>query len=87
MAVSATALFVFDHAAVIYNTDGTKSLRWNLSEKHTDATSKRVFSLQPDGSIQDRLDTAIGPWEKGTVEGDRLVFRVEQARVVFAWQD
>ena len=87
MAVSAVPLFTFDHAAVIHHSDGTKSLRWNLAAQRTDAKSTRVFSLQPDGSIQDRPDTAIDIWEKGRVEGDRLIFKTEGARAVFAWQD
>jgi hypothetical protein len=86
MAVSSTPLFVFDHAAVIHNADGTKAIRWNLAEKRADASKTRVFSLQPNGTIEDRPDTEIKGWESGTVEGDRLVFRVEGARAVFAWQ-
>ena len=86
MAASNVPLFVFDHAAVIHNADGTKSLRWNLAAGKTDPNSKRVFSLQPSGAIEDRADTAIDVWEKGTVEGDRLIFRVDKARAVFAWQ-
>lgn len=87
MAVSTTPLFTFDHAAVIHNPDGTKSIRWNLTGQHADAKAKRVFSLQPDGSFQDRPDDKIDVWEKGKVEGDRLVFRTDSARAVFAWQD
>lgn len=86
MAVSTTPLGTFDHLSVISNPDGSKSLRWNLAKGCTDLASNKVFSLQPDGSIQDRDDTAIGAWEKGAVEGDRLVFRVGEARAVFAWQ-
>lgn len=85
-AVSETPLFTFNHACVIHNDDGTKSIRWDLAARKADATKDRVFSLQPDGRIEDRADTAIGPWEKGVVEGDRLVFRVEGARATFAWQ-
>jgi hypothetical protein len=85
MAVSSVPMFTFDHAAVISHGDGKKSLRWHAGA--TDAQSSQVFSLQPDGSIQTRPDTQIGDWEKGTVEGDRLVFRVGDARAVFAWQD
>lgn len=87
MAVSQTVLFTFDHAAVIHNADGTKSLRWDKAARRTDANSKRVFSLQPDGAYDDRPDTEIGPWEKGIVKGDRLIFSVELARATFAWQD
>ncbi len=85
MAVSTTPIEVFDHASVIDNADGTKSLRWGLGG--TDPNSKAVFSLQPDGTVQTRPDSAIGAWEKGKVEGDRLVFRTDKARAVFAWQD
>lgn len=87
MAVSSQPLFTFDHAAVIHNSDGTKSLRWNLVKGCTDASQKRVFSLQPDGRIEDRAETAIGAWEKGRVDGDRLIFKTDGARAVFAWQD
>ncbi len=86
-AVSQTPLFLFNHAAVIPLSNGQKALRWNQTTQQVDAGSSRVFSLQPNGTIQDRPDTAIGAWESGTVEGDRLIFRVEQARAVFAWQD
>ena len=85
MAVSHRPLLEFDHAAVIHNDDGTKSLRWHITENRTDATSKFVFSLQPNGTYDFRPDTKIDIWEKGHVEGDRLVFRTENARAVFAW--
>lgn len=87
MAVSTVPLFTFNHKAVIHNDDGTKSLRWSKFTGTVDAASDRVFSLQPDGSFDDRPDTAIDIWEKGHVEGDRLVFRTEDARAVFAWAD
>jgi hypothetical protein len=87
MAVSNQPLFVFDARSVIHNADGTKSLRWDLAKGQTDPASKYVFSLQPDGRVEVRPDTAIGIWERGVVEGDRLVFRVESARAVFAWQE
>jgi hypothetical protein len=86
-AASNVPLFTFDHRSVIHNADGTKSLRWNQAEYRTDPTSPEVFSLQPDGSVQTRPDSAIGPWEKGKVSGDRLIFTTQDARAVFAWQD
>lgn len=84
-AVSTTPIFTFDHRCVIHHGDGTKSLRWSAGATSPDAAD--VFSLQPDGSVQTRPDTQIGEWEKGKVEGDRLVFRTGDARAVFAWQD
>lgn len=86
MAASTVPLFTFDHAAVIHHADGTKSLRWNLAKGCTDASSKRVFSLQPNGAIEDRPDTAIDIWEKGVIEDRELVFRTEKAIAVFAWK-
>lgn len=91
-AVSETPLFVFNHACVIHNDDGTKSIRWNLAAKKSDAASDEVFSLQDTGDIQTRKITlpdgssGIKEWEKGKIEGDRLVFRANNARAVFAWQ-
>lgn len=87
MAVSSVPLFTFDHRAVITNPDGSISLRWNLAGMCTDHTKTEVYSLQPDGSVQTRPDSAIGAWERGVIQGDRLVFKTDQARAVFAWQD
>lgn len=85
-AVSPQPLFKFDHAAVIHNPDGTKSLRWNIATQKTDATKDRVFSLQDTGEYQDRGLNEIGAWERGVVKGDRLVFSAGDARAVFAWE-
>ena len=38
------------------------------------AVTHGVLSVQPDGSLQTRPADQVGPWEKGTRDGSRLVF-------------
>lgn len=96
-AVGTEPLFRFDYDAVIHNSDGTKAIRWNPEENRPDASSNKVFSLQDTGEFGWRWiekpspdfegSWGIGAWEKGSVEGDRLVFRANNARAAFPWLD
>ena len=62
---------------LIANADGTFALIYPTPGGQT------VFSLQPDGSIQTRPKTTIGPWESGYKKDGKLVFRTEGAAKVY----
>lgn len=85
-AVGKKPLYEMDHRCVIDNGDGTFSLKWNLAKGETDPDSKRVFSLQDDGSYGDRGLDEIRSWEKGKPVGNQLVFSANDARASFPWQ-
>lgn len=56
----------------------TFALRW------PNPNSDTVLSLQPDGTLETRPATAIGPWESAKKKDGKLVFRSEGAVKVFS---
>jgi hypothetical protein len=41
-----------------------------------------VLSVQPDGGLETRPATAIGPWETFTIEGPYFVYRTNGSKTV-----
>ena len=79
IAVTKEPLLDFVVDALVSTADPVRfALYWPVGQKVT------VFSLQPDGTIETRPVTAIGPWETGKKVGDKLVFVTGEAVKVFA---